>query len=208
MSAAAGAGARAGPFVVENANNDRRVRRNAARMGPFLPENAFPNGRNARRANNRTRRNVRPPMGIYVPENAGANANARPAARALPTTPGYGKIDLLPISRMFLGDNKPDFGDRYVIAYWYKRGGYTSDNPHIIGLVDNHGQMHIRKGNPFLGSMGKIYLDIKNCPIPLPDIVVDNIKLIADAQTDLTDSGLSPNGWNPVTHVANLTRML
>jgi hypothetical protein len=224
----------AGLFVPENANNGRGAGRNVARMGPFVPENA-------RRANNRTRRTVRLPMGIYVPENAGANA--RPATRALPTTPGYGQLDLRAIKYDWKGGSSglkvvaagltgfinTGLAPRYIIAYVYKGGlptvtgsghGISTVGPMpTLILIDNHGQRHeFRSGAYdkllFAGGAGiagfRELVDNVKYPVPLPDILIDQIKLNADMQNDKVPTSVGPQipNWDPVANINTLRAAL
>jgi hypothetical protein len=222
--AAAGAGAR--PFVPKNARRNNRTRRNGIRnpLVPrafYVPENAGPMPAVPL---------PRGPVGIYVPESA---SPVPPPPRDLITTPGYGRLDLRDIQYVSPNNSKTktlndliqiEGAPRYIVAYILKRGwrntsgsGYgisTEGDNGRLTVIDNHGQRHNIRSQSFTGMdyKGTVRLAFDNVryPVPLPDVLIDQIKLVADMQTD-TDYLLGlrqvPN-WNPIMHINALRSIL
>jgi len=141
--------------------------------------------------------------------------------RTAKVTPGYGHLDysilsipgqrqfadqeILMIERSQFTPGKPspparkfksfDETGRYIIAYYYKApvygmGGSGRPEQHI--LIDNHGQKHI----------GGISFVFDARYEPLPDILIDQIKLVADIMDENYFAPLL--NWSPKDHIKNI----
>jgi len=192
------------PHVVENTLNSRLTHRNAngraaLTAGPRIDYSRLPRAAEPAPAVGywQLPRNVDPAPHRVIP------AVVEEAPRAPKVTPGYGHLDYAktnlegkklseigwtynmrsPGGSIQREYSSFDESGRYIVAYFHVRGEYAMGGVKAYyTLIDNHGQKHQFGGGA--GTKPALYLNNELYSRPLPDIVIDQIKLFADLADD------------------------